>query len=382
MRVSRMMQFPPFAACLALLGLLIVAGNAAAQAPECTMRVSEPVVDYGKLYGGDATRTLPARSVQLTVVCPTPMDLTVFYRGVTASQPERFQLADKGAFALRVRDATVDGQPVDLGDVPSTGARPSQIGPVQPLLPGRGLAPYRDGQSVHGMTLSATVDVDTRVDQRAGRRVSKDVPIEAHGFFESPAAPAKAAFGIVAAAAPGPCTIRFPNGGGNIDVGDIPLASLSPTATTTLSRRDVDVRIDCSAPAAVAMLVIDNRRGTALGGAIPEYSFGLGTTAAGKPIGYYIVTADVPTLDASPTNIIQSTQLSGPYAAIGGRPWAVPHTGANYLAFGPTTGPPAIVSIWATATLSFSITLAPRNNLEVRGPETIDGSMTLELVYP
>lgn len=179
---STTMRYPRFAAALALLGLLGVAGQAAAQTPQCTMQLSEPVVDYGRLYGSDISRTFPTRTVQLTVVCPTAMDLTVFYRGAAASQPDRFQLANQGLFALRLHDVTVDGQPVDLGDVPSTGAAPSTIAPVQPLVPARGLAPYRNGLLVLGTMLSATVDVDTQLVQPAGRSVSGDTAIEAHGF--------------------------------------------------------------------------------------------------------------------------------------------------------------------------------------------------------
>lgn len=195
----------------------------------------------------------------------------------------------------------------------------------------------------------------------------------------------KADFGIVAAAAPGPCNISLSNGG-NIDLGQINLASLSPTTLTPLPERTMNATILCSARVQVAILPIENRTGTAVG-AVPEFAFGLGTTSAGKPIGNYLLRIDAVAADGQGpvvqnTNILTASQVTGPYSSKSMAPWFAQHTGDKFMAVGrPADGIPySVTQLYLE--MHVVPTITSRNTLELKGAETIDGSMTLELVYP
>jgi hypothetical protein len=107
-------------------------------------------------------------------------------------------------------------------------------------------------------------------------------------------------------------------------------------------------------------------------------SFGLGMTAKGTPIGAYQVRVDQATADGVLTDVIAGSHASGWSVSV---PTFLDAAGAGTsYAVGTAGGPIAATnSVWSLRVLP---TIAPKNALVVTGAETIDGSMTLTIVYP
>lgn len=122
----------PLLLTLGALSLSTMAPHAWADANDCQLNVSQPVLDYGlmnRAIRADSLpeRTLGERRVSLTLSCSHPTDMTLFYRAMAATA-ERFRLADQGSYAVRVGHAVLDGQSVDLGLVSATGQTPEATG--------------------------------------------------------------------------------------------------------------------------------------------------------------------------------------------------------------------------------------------------------------
>lgn len=97
---------------------------------------------------------------------------------------------------------------------------------------------------------------------------------------------------IIGTIAPTSCTPTL-SGGGIVDFGNIPAASLSATNFTHLADKTTTLTVTCDAPARVAIRTIDNRAGTAVAGAVASSdsnAFGLGTVNSKQVGAYELVT--------------------------------------------------------------------------------------------
>ncbi len=107
------------------LGLLL---GANAWGDECQLSLNETVLDFGLMNRAIALvpadeRLLGERRLSLTLNCPNPTDMSLFYRGIAAGA-ERFQFTSRGSYSLRASDALLDGQAVELGLL-ACGQRPA-----------------------------------------------------------------------------------------------------------------------------------------------------------------------------------------------------------------------------------------------------------------
>ncbi|MCM7588019.1 DUF1120 domain-containing protein [Enterobacter chuandaensis] len=185
-------------------------------------------------------------------------------------------------------------------------------------------------------------------------------------------------------------------GGEIIDYGHIPAQSLSPDEMTLLAPRTTGFTVVCQAPTRLGFKATDNRMSTRLtdnstvitldNGAVwtPLYMHGLGTDSQGNKIGGW---------SASLTQTMLDT-VSGPvamYTTTNGMIWhEYPNRILNFLdrpdqktiyAFSQpdTLSPVAFRSL--SATLDVQAMIAQASTLDLSQPVTLDGSITVEMVY-
>lgn len=109
---------------------LVLLSSAAWGAEECQLNLSQAQLDFGLMnrsvpFTLAPERLLGERRLSLTLNCPQPTDMSVFYRGLGAG-PERFRFTEHGSYRLRVSDAVLDGQAVELGLIAGQGQPPSR----------------------------------------------------------------------------------------------------------------------------------------------------------------------------------------------------------------------------------------------------------------
>lgn len=180
---------------------------------------------------------------------------------------------------------------------------------------------------------------------------------------------------------PTSCVPSF-TGGSNVDLGRIHSAALSPTAQNDLPRRNVSLRIACTAPAAVAIRVSDNRFATKVSGLTfightnNNHYYGLGSTQ-GVGIGGFGLIAGRPTANAYPRTLLVRTSGGG---------WEVPFVGmvANSLLY--SWGDSASQGPFAASQHIFPMQLAavirPTSQLPATTEDyKLDGSVTFDMVY-
>ncbi len=141
---------------LYVLGVLISPHALAVE--ECQLNLSQTQLDFGLMNRAVALvpapeRSLGERQLSLTLNCPQPTDMSVFYRGLGAG-PGRFRFTERGSYALQVREAVLDGQAVELGLIAGPGQAPSAIGDPLVWQPDHGVVPMRGGVAVTGRNLS------------------------------------------------------------------------------------------------------------------------------------------------------------------------------------------------------------------------------------
>ncbi len=184
---------------------------------------------------------------------------------------------------------------------------------------------------------------------------------------------------VVGTIVPGSCTLTLSNGG-NVDLGQIDLASLDPLAPTPLPERVVSVGIACAAATRFATQATENRTGTQFEAGASF--FGLGETTGGNPIGSYELVVSNPKADGVAANAIAS--------AAGSNLWTVPaggvkveHGAGNQILTGVRTGASGGPTVMTSASWDLRVlpSIAPTDTLALTSMESIDGSMTLDIVY-
>lgn len=365
------------------LALLTSAG--AWGADECQLNLSQAELDFGLMNRATAVtpaaeRWLGERRISLTLNCPHPSDLSLFYRGPGAG-PERFRFTERGTYGLRVSDAVLDGQAVELGQIAGPGQAPSTTGAQLPWPPDHGVVPMRGGVVVTGRNLSLQIDASAWASE-AATQVRDAVTWDTAGLFEALAAGRLRELRLLAHFAPAACTPTLSNGG-HVELGKLSVSDLSMDKDTVLAPRALSLSVICDGPTAFAVRMQDNRQGSATGIA-DESAYGLGLDARQQKIGRYRLLFDPSRITADSLGPVFSTD-----SASGGLPWSsasarIAAVGANrYLGFsatsGSTSGPSAIQNL--NATLSLEAVIAPLGSLDLGNEVRLDGSGTLEIIY-
>lgn len=368
-----------------LLSLSLLLGANAWGAEECQLNLSESVLDFGLMNRAGASmpateRLLGERRLSLTLNCPNPTDMSLFYRGL-ASGTERFRFTERGSYSLRVSDAVLDGQAVELGLLSGSGQPAIRTGAILGWRPEHGIVPMRGGVPVNGRSLSLQVEAKAWAQEEASR-VTDAVTWDTSGVFDAINAGRSREVRLQARFAPAACTPSLSNGG-TVDFGKLSVMDLNMDKDTALPDRPLVVSVACDAPTAFTLRLQDNRLGSATGPA-DETTFGLGLDARQQKIGRYRLVFDPLRVTAdSFAQLYRTDSATGTsaWSSASASPLAI-GTG-RYLGFGAsagsTGGPVPIQQLSATASLEAVI--APLGSLDLGSEVRLDGAATLELNY-
>jgi hypothetical protein len=182
---------------------------------------------------------------------------------------------------------------------------------------------------------------------------------------------------VIGTIAPTACIPTFA-GGGVIDYGVIPTASLSPTVATPLQVRPVSYTISCDAPIAIGTSWTDSRTSSAVGGG--NTAFGLGMQGAAS-IGRYTIAQPAgsgATGDGNPVDLIGRGTAGVWVAVVGGVQTNSGQVIQSYAA--PGTLVPAAYSTY-TGTFDVAPIIHPTSTLDMSNSITLDGLSTMTVRY-
>lgn len=372
---------------------LMTSPAAAAQDTACDVVLSTTSVDYGRLtratlaVEASGLLGLPARTLGIHVRCPEPRDMTIFFRGTPAGA-DGFRFTDNGRFALHLRDAVVDGVPVDLGQVERQGGVPGRTGASLPWLPDHGLTPVKRGHIVMGREFSAQIEILAQVDERSLTVVDTTRWI-ATGHIEMATTASSRELTFQAEVQPGRCNVEVVR---DVSFGHVRSTELDSHGGSTRvpATRSGQLQVLCDGPVPFAFRITsDERAGTAVapvGGDViyPDGQlFGLGKTPAGQNIGAYVLQWRV-----SATS--DRGELRATRSVDGGRSWGAvakavmaDHAGSERIGYAPAqdapAGPLAVKAL--DVTLDATIFVAPRQLLSLNEEIRADGLATIEIIY-
>lgn len=351
---------------------------------DCQFNLSQPVLDYGLMNrairpGSAPERNLGERQLSLTLSCSTPIDMSLFYRAM-ATTAERFHFAERGSYQMRVRDAVLDGQSVDIGLIAGVGQAPAQTAAELVWRPDHGIVPVKAGVPAQGRTFSAQLELTAWV-QEQGMQVRDAVTWEATGVFDAVAAGRTRETILRARFAPAACEPVLSNGG-VVDFGTLSKNDLNADKPTRLPPRSLTLRVGCDAPAAFALVMHDNRAGSATVNS--EIYYGLGTDSRNNKIGLYSLNVDPADASADSFGRLYRTD-----STTGGTAWStssaspIPIGQNSYLGFtdsaASNAGPVMIHNLNTTVTVDAVI--APTNSLDLSSAINLDGAGTIEIIY-
>ncbi|KRP62253.1 DUF1120 domain-containing protein [Pseudomonas trivialis] len=370
----------------ALLALGLLPGANAWGADECQLSLSETFVDFGQMNRAvaltpGAERLLGERRLSLTLNCPNPGNMRLFYRAPGAGL-ERFAFTARGSYGLQVSDALLDGQAVDLGLLAGSGQSPVSTATRLRWRPEHGIVPMHAGVAVSGRSFSVQIQVSAWASEDASR-INDAVTWDESGVFDAIDGGRARELRLQARFAPAACTPSL-SGGGTVDFGKLSVMDLNMDKDTVLPARSLIVSVACDAPSAFTLRLGDNRLGSATGAA-DDTSFGLGLDARQNRIGRYHLV-----FDPTRTTADNWPQLYRTDSATGTSAWssasALPLAiaASRYLGFstsaGSTSGPVPIKQL--SATTSLEAVIAPLGSLDLGSEVRLDGAATLEIHYP
>ncbi|SEB04315.1 DUF1120 domain-containing protein [Paraburkholderia sartisoli] len=186
---------------------------------------------------------------------------------------------------------------------------------------------------------------------------------------------------------PPSCTPTL-SGGGTVDFGRIPAASLSATAFKNAGTKTTTLNLTCDAPTRVALQIIDDRSGTTVPGLMSTINgylttdpaqFGLGSVS-GKNIGSYTMFLQTPNvMPGSYTGFSRSANNGASWVSLGQN---FRMTAGNLLSWSNTNGgtPVAITSV--TQRIDVQVGLNKTGNLpDLKQEVPLDGMATFSVVY-
>jgi hypothetical protein len=369
----------------ALFCLSLLLGPHAWGADECQLNLSEPSLDFGLMnravaLAPSAERLLGERSVRLHLSCPNPTDMSLFYRGLGASA-ERFRFTERGSYSLRVSDAVLDGQSVEVGLFAGSGQPPLSSGATLQWRPEHGIVPLRGGMPVTGRNLSLLLEASAWA-STAASQVNDAITWNTSGVFDAIHAGRSRELRLQARFAPAACTPSLSNGGA-VEFHKLSVMDLNVDKDTPLRAQPLVVTVNCDAPTRFSLRLQDNRQGSATGPA-DDTTYGLGLDAKQQKIWRYRLL-----FDPARTTADNLPQLYRTDSASGALPWSSASPGpmaiaaGRHLGFsasaGSTSGPDAIQTLSASASLE--AVLAPLNALDLGSEVRLDGAATLEINY-
>jgi len=167
-----------------LLGAASLAyGGAAASAADCTSLFPDASVDFGTMRPGTGKnaghiRPSPARRLY-SATCKAPAQMNLVFRAAPASAEGGLQFGDKGTYSVRVLDARLDGNPVQLARLSAAGQPPSEAATAELVLkPNDIIAPANGQQLLTGSRLDVTLQVSANVPANAVR-IAQEVTLNA-----------------------------------------------------------------------------------------------------------------------------------------------------------------------------------------------------------
>ncbi|MET0774269.1 MAG: DUF1120 domain-containing protein [Pseudomonas mandelii] len=369
---------------LALLALSGFTPLASASMDDCQFNLSQPVLDYGLMNRAirpDAApeRNLGERQLSLTLSCAQPIDMSLFYRAMTATA-ERFHFAERGSYQMRIRDAVLDGQSVEIGLIAEVGQPPAETASSLIWRPAHGIVPVQAGVAVQGRIFSAQLQLTAWV-QEQGMQVRDAVTWEAFGVFDAVAAGRTREATLRARFAPAACEPVLSNGG-VVDFGTLSKKDLHADQDTRLPPKPLTLMVGCDAPASFALIMHDNRSGSAMRDS--ETDYGLGKDSRGNRIGRFSLRVDPADANADGFARLYRTDSS-----TAGTAWSTGSASpiaigkSRYLAFtdnaGNGAGPVLIQNLSTTVTVDAVI--APTNSLDLSSAVDLDGAGTIEIIY-
>lgn len=357
-----------------------------AQPEDCQFNLSQPELDYGLMNRAIRADSAPERSLgerqsSLSLSCSTPIDMSLFYRAV-AGTAERFHFAERGSYQVRIRDAVLDGQSVEIGLIPGVGQPPVVSASNLVWRPDHGIVPMQAGAPKQGRSFSAQLEFTAWVEEQ-GMQVRDAVTWETSGVFDAVAAGRTRETTLRARFAPAACEPTLSNGG-LVDFGTLSKSDLNPDKGTRLPPKSLTLtlRIGCDAPAAFALVMHDNRAGSATVNS--EIYYGLGTDSRHNKIGLYSLNIDpayasadnfsrLYRTDSTTNGVAWSTASSSP----------IPMGQRSYLGFtdtaGSTAGPVLIQNLSTSVTVEAVI--AATDSLDLSSAIDLDGAGTIEIIY-
>ncbi|TAL96129.1 MAG: DUF1120 domain-containing protein [Paraburkholderia sp.] len=193
---------------------------------------------------------------------------------------------------------------------------------------------------------------------------------------------------VIGTIVPAACTPTIA-GGGVIDYGRIPAASLDATGFTVLDVKQSTLTITCDSAVKIGFKTTDNRQGSAVPGLIhnlypasldDSYTFGLGTVG-GKSVGSYYIKTGVGTVTADGNTVTRlvSDDSGVTWAASGA---GIQRPGIREMAWAPTGS--LVPGTYATITQPLEIRagLNKKTDLpDLSNEIPLDGLATFTLVY-
>lgn len=177
------------------------------------------------------------------------------------------------------------------------------------------------------------------------------------------------------------CTPSLSNNG-LVDYGKISRQDLSVDKRTQLRDEKLDFSLQCNGPARFALLMRDNRDGSALVNS--EIYYGLNLDSSGNKIGVYSLN-----FDPAHTVVDEWPQVYRTDSTTGGVAWSssnsrsIPIGARSYLGFtnvaASSAGPIGIQSL--TSRVTVETVIAPTSELDLSADVQLDGSATLDVVY-
>jgi hypothetical protein len=364
---------------------LVTSHQAWAQGEDCRLSVSETHLDFGMMNRAvhrpaSSEITLGERHLSLNLSCPQATDMSIFYRALAAGT-ERFRFSDRGSYAVQASDGVLDGHTVELGLIAGQGQPPGIRGNRLNWRADQAIVPLRDGLPAPGSTFSMQLRVSAWALDSA-IQVRDAVTWEASGLLDAVATGRARELTLNAHFAPAACEINLSNGG-VIDFGRMLAKSLNADRDTALASRNLTLNIGCDGPTRFALLMQDNRKGSATGGT-DETAYGLGVDNSRNKIGRYFLLFDPFDMQAdvlpglyrtdSTTSGVAWSSSNGFPIPIGQNSWM----GFTELS-GSHAGPSAIQNL--NGQISLRAILSPTNSLDLSTDVLLDGSGTIEIKY-
>lgn len=368
--------------CLA--ALLLLAGAVHAE-DECRLDLSESRLDFGLMSRATGAtlapqRLLGERRLSLTLNCPQPSDMSLFYRAMAAGT-ERLRFTEGGSYRVQVRDAVLDGRAVELGLLAGPGQAPGMVASTLNWRADHGLVPMYNDQPATGRSFSVQLEVSAWAKTEA-TRVRDAITWETSGLVDAPASGRSRELHLQASFAPAACTPTLSNGG-RVDFGKLSVGDLNRDKDTPLPPRPLTLTVACDGPNPFALVMHENRSGSATGG-VDENAYGLGFDLRGRKIGRYSLIVDPAHVTADGLPQVYRTESTS-----GGNAWSSANLSPialgthQLLGFtttaGSTDGPGALQNL--SALLTLQAVLAPLMTLDRSNEVELDGSATLEIIY-